>query len=205
MSSNWLKQKKKKKRERERETIWTHIQGNLRKYWEIQGWAGLASETQLTSSGMCCCHLPCCLIPFFSSKLFLQSAKMATSNFRFASYSLTPPVESMYFSHSSIISAKVSRVSCKYPRVNHNPIQEAITVTSISRACISCPPRRRRGGRTSLSRTTRTGSCGGELEWGVPRIKAGDATKGRGVIMLSQHTQQRATMLSDVLQRKKIM
>ena len=145
---------------------------------------------------MCCCHLPCCLIPFFSSKLFLQSAKMATSNFRFASYSLTPPVESMYFSHSSIISAKVSRVSCKYPRVNHNPIQEAITVTSISRACTSCPPRRRRGGRTSLSRTTRTGSCGGELEWGVPRIKAGDATKGRGVIMLSQHTQQMLSPLS---------
>ena len=150
--------------------------------------------------------LPSSVLPH---SLFLKQAlstkcKDGHQQLQICVLSLTPPVESMYFSHSSIISAKVSRVSCKYPRVNHNPIQEAITVTSISRACTSCPPRRRRGGRTSLSRTTRTGSCGGELEWGVPRIKAGDATKGTGVIMLSQHTQQRATMLSDVLQRKKI-
>lgn len=199
MSSNWLKQKKKRERD--------YIDSYTGKFREILGNSGMGWPQRLNSRPQECVAaiFRVASFPFSQASSFykVQRWPPATSDLRLIS--LTPPVESMYFSHSSIISAKVSRVSCKYPRVNHNPIQEAITVTSISRACTSCPPRRRRGGRTSLSRTTRTGSCGGELEWGVPRIKAGDATKGTGVIMLSQHTQQRATMLSDVLQRKKIM
>ena len=73
-----------------------------------------------------------------SSFYKVQRWPPATSDLRFIG--LTPPVESRYFSHSLIISAKVSRVSCKHPRVNHNPIQEAITVTSVGQACTLCLP-----------------------------------------------------------------
>lgn len=63
MSSNWLKQKKK----RERETISTHIQGNLGKYWEIQGWAGLRDSTHVLRNVL----LPSSVLPHF---LFLKQA-----------------------------------------------------------------------------------------------------------------------------------
>lgn len=130
LSSNWLKQKK-----RERE----YIDSFTGKFREILGNSGMAWPQRLNL-----CHQEC-VAAIFCVASFPHSQ---TSSFykvqrwppTASDLCLTSPVESMYFSHSSIILAKVSRVSCKHPRANHNPIQEAITVTSISQACSSCLP-----------------------------------------------------------------
>ena len=133
MSSNWLKQKK-----RERD----YIDSYIGKFREILGSSGMGWPQRLNSRPQECVAAVFCVASFplsqANSFYKVQRWPPATSDLHLIS--LTPPVGSMYFSHSSIISAKVSRVSCKHPRVNHNPIQEAITVTSISQACTSCPP-----------------------------------------------------------------